>query len=126
MKNIIRNFFVIVVVAITAFITSYYTIVYATKRVIVFDNSDILIIIFFGFLSLTIVFMLLYINLKLNIFSDAISDISNKIEISEENLVNLERSTQRIILKEVKEDREFKGKILERMGYEEKSEQQQE
>lgn len=126
MKNIIRNFFVIVVAAITAFITSYYSIVYATKRVIVFDNSDILIIIFFGFLSLTIVFMLLYINLKLNIFSDAISDISNKIEMSEENLVNLERSTQRIILKEVKEDREFKEKILERMGYEEKSEQQQE
>lgn len=126
MKNTVRNFFVAIVVSITVFITFYYAIIYATKKTIVFDSSDILIIIFFGFLSLIIVLMLLCINSKLNIFSDALLDISNKIEISEENLVKLERSTQRIILKDVKENKEFKEKVLERMGHEEKSEQQQE
>lgn len=126
MKNTVRNFFVAIVVSITVFITFYYTVIYATKKTIVFDSSDILIIIFFGFLSLIIVLMLLCINSKLNIFSDALLDIFNKIEISEENLVKLERSTQRIILKDVKENKEFKEKALERIGHEEKSEQQQE
>ena len=32
-----------------------------------------------------VVFMLLYINSKLNSFSNALIDISNKIDISEEN-----------------------------------------
>ena len=59
-------------------------------------------------------------------FSNALVDISNKIDISEENVVNLERSTQRIMLKEIKGNREFKEKILERMDYEKKSEQQSE
>ena len=126
MKNIIRNFSVAIVVSVTVFITTYYSIVYATKKRIVFDGSDILIIIFFGLLSLVIVFMLLYINSKLNTFSNALADISNKIDISEENVANLERSTQRIMLKEIKGNREFKEKILERMDYEEKSEQQSE
>ena len=125
MKNI-RNFSVAIVVSVTVFITTYYSIVYATKKRIVFDGSDILIIIFFGLLSLVIVFMLLYINSKLNTFSNALADISNKIDISEENVANLERSTQRIMLKEIKGNREFKEKILERMDYEEKSEQQSE
>ena len=58
------------------------------------------------------------------IFSNALVDISDKIDISEENVANLERSTQRIILKEIKGNREFKEKILERMDYEKKSEQQ--
>jgi len=100
--------------------------VYATKKQIVFDGSDILIVIFFGLLSLVIVFMLLYINSKLNVLSNALSDISNKIDISEENMINLEKSTQRIVLKEVKGNREFKRKILERTEHEEKSEQQPE
>ena len=126
MKNIVRNFSVAIVVSVTVFITTYYSIVYATKKQIVFDGSDILIIIFFGLLSLVIVFMLLYINSKLNTFSNALADISNKIDISEGNMINLEKSTQRIILKEVKENREFKGKILERIEHEEKSEQQSE
>ena len=126
MKNIVRNFSVAIVVSVTVFITTYYSIVYATKKQIVFDGSDILIIIFFGLLSLVIVFMLLYINSKLNTFSNALSDISNKIDISEENVANLERSTQRIMLKEIKGNREFKEKILERMDYEKKSEQQSE
>lgn len=126
MKNIVRNFSVAIVVFVTTFITIYYSVVYATKKQIVFDGSDILIIIFFGLLSLVVVFMLLYINSKLNSFSNALIDISNKIDISEENMTNLEKSTQRIILKEVKENREFKGKILERIGHEEKSEQQSE
>jgi hypothetical protein len=126
MKNIVRNFSVAIVVFVTTFITVYYSVVYATKKQIVFDGSDILIIIFFGLLSLMVVFMLLYINSKLNAFSNALSDISNKIDISEENVANLERSTQRIILKEIKGNREFKEKILERMDYEEKSEQQSE
>ena len=126
MKNIVRNFSVAIVVFVTTFITIYYSVVYATKKQIVFDGSDILIIIFFGLLSLVVVFMLLYINSKLNSFSNALSDISNKIDISEENMINLEKSTQRIILKEVKENREFKGKILERIKHEEKSEQQSE
>ena len=108
------------------FITIYYSIVYATKKQIMFDNSDILMIIFFGLLSLEIIFMLLYINSKLNAFSNALVDISDKIDISEENVANLERSTQRIILKEIKGNMEFKGKILERMDYEKKSEQQSE
>ena len=59
-------------------------------------------------------------------FSNALTDISNKIDISEENVANLERSTQRIMLKEIKGNREFKEKILERMDYEKKSEQQSE
>ena len=126
MKNIVRNFSVAIVVFVTTFITVYYSVVYATKKQIVFDGSDILIIIFFGLLSLVIVFMLLYINSKLNAFSNALADISNKIDISEENVANLERSTQRIMLKEIKGNREFKEKILERMDYEEKSEQQSE
>ena len=126
MKNIVRNFSVAIVVFVTTFITVYYSVVYATKKQIVFDCSDILIIIFFGLLSLVIVFMLLYINSKLNAFSNALADISNKIDISEENVANLERSTQRIMLKEIKGNREFKEKILERMDYEEKSEQQSE
>jgi hypothetical protein len=124
MKNIVRNFSVAIVVSVTMFITIYYSIVYATKKQIMFDNSDILMIIFFGLLSLAIIFMLLYINSKLNAFSNALVDISNKIDISEENVANLERSTQRIILKEIKGNREFKEKILERMDYEKKSEQQ--
>jgi hypothetical protein len=124
MKNIVRNFSVAIVVSVTMFITIYYSIVYATKKQIMFDNSDILIIIFFGLLSLAIIFMLLYINSKLNAFSNALFDISDKIDISEENVANLERSTQRIILKEIKGNREFKEKILERMDYEKKSEQQ--
>ena len=110
----------------TTFITVYYSVVYATKKQIVFDGSDILIIIFFGLLSLVIVFMLLYINSKLNTFSNALVDISEKIDISEENITNLERSTQRIMLKEIKGNREFKEKILERIEHEEKSEQQSE
>ena len=126
MKNIVRNFSVAIVVFVTTFITVYYSVVYVTNKQIIFDSSDILIIIFFGLLSLMVVFMLLYINSKLNAFSNALSDISNKIDISEENMINLEKSTQRIILKEVKENREFKGKILERIEYEEKSEQQSE
>ena len=126
MKNIVRNFFVAIVVSVTMFITIYYSIVYATKKQIMFDNSDILMIIFFGLLSLEIIFMLLYINSKLNAFSNALVDISDKIDISEENVANLERSTQRIILKEIKGNMEFKGKILERMDYEKKSEQQSE
>lgn len=69
-----------------------YSVVYATKKQIVFDGSDILIVIFFGLLSLVIVFMLLYINSKLNVLSNALSDISNKIDISEENITNLEKS----------------------------------
>ena len=92
MKNIVRNFSVAIVVFVTTFITVYYSIVYATKKRIVFDGSDILIIIFFGLLSLVIVFMLLYINSKLNAFSNALADISNKIDISEENVANLERT----------------------------------
>jgi hypothetical protein len=124
MKNIVRNFSVAIVVSVTMFITIYYSIVYATKKQIMFDNSDILMIIFFGLLSLAIIFMLLYINSKLNAFSNALFDISDKIDISEENVANLERSTQRIILKEIKGNREFKEKILERMDYEKKSEQQ--
>ena len=76
----------------TTFITVYYSVVYATKKQIVFDGSDILIVIFFGLLSLVIVFMLLYINSKLNVLSNALSDISNKIDISEENITNLEKS----------------------------------
>ena len=124
MKNIVRNFSVAIVVSVTMFITIYYSIVYATKKQIMFDNSDILMIIFFGLLSLAIIFMLLYINSKLNAFSNALVDISDKIDISEENVANLERSTQRIILKEIKGNREFKEKILERMDYEKKSEQQ--
>ena len=126
MKNIVRNFSVAIVVFVTTFITIYYSVVYATKKQIIFDSSDILIIIFFGLLSLMVVFMLLYINSKLNVLSNALSDISNKIDISEENMTNLEKSTQRIILKEIKENREFKGKILERIEHEEKSEQQSE
>ena len=126
MKNIVRNFSVAIVVFVTTFITIYYSVVYATKKQIIFDSSDILIIIFFGLLSLMVVFMLLYINSKLNVLSNALSDISNKIDISEENMTNLEKSTQRIILKEVKENREFKGKILERIEHEEKPEQQSE
>ena len=126
MKNIVRNFSVAIVVSVTVFITAYYSIVYATKKRIVFDGSDILIIIFFGLLSLVIVFMLLYINSKLNTFSNALADISDKIDISEENVANLEKSTQRIMLKEIKGNREFKEKILERIDYEEKSEQQSE
>ena len=102
MKNIVRNFSVAIVVSVTMFITIYYSIVYATKKQIMFDNSDILMIIFFGLLSLAIIFMLLYINSKLNVFSNALVDISDKIDISEENVANLERSTQRIILKEIK------------------------
>ena len=126
MKNVIRNFFVAIIVFITMFVTAYYSIIYTIKKKIIFDSSDILIIIFFGLLSLAIIFMLLYINSKLNTFSNVITDISNKIEMSEENITNLEKSTQRIILMEVKGNREFKEKILERMGYEEKSEQQSE
>lgn len=126
MKNIVRNFSVAIVVFVTVFITVYYSVVYATKKQIVFDGSDILIVIFFGLLSLVIVFMLLYINSKLNVLSNALSDISNKIDISEENMINLEKSTQRIVLKEVKGNREFKRKILERTEHEEKSEQQPE
>ena len=126
MKNIVRNFSVAIVIFVTTFITVYYSVVYATKKQIVFDGSDILIVIFFGLLSLVIVFMLLYINSKLNAFSNALSDISNKIDISEENVANLERSTQRIMLKEIKGNREFKEKILERMDYEKKSKQQSE
>ena len=126
MKNIVRNFSVAIVVSVTMFITIYYSIVYATKKQIMFDNSDSLMIIFFGLLSLAIIFMLLYINSKLNAFSNALVDISDKIDISEENVANLERSTQRIILKEIKGNMEFKEKILERMDYEKKSEQQSE
>ena len=81
MKNIVRNFSVAIVVSVTMFITIYYSIVYATKKQIMFDNSDILMIIFFGLLSLAIIFMLLYINSKLNAFSNALVDISNKIDI---------------------------------------------
>lgn len=92
MKNIVRNFSVAIVVFVTTFITVYYSVVYATKKQIVFDGSDILIVIFFGLLSLVIVFMLLYINSKLNVLSNALSDISNKIDISEENITNLEKS----------------------------------
>ena len=126
MKNIVRNFSVAIVVSVTMVITIYYSIVYATKKQSMFDNSDILMIIFFGLLSLAIIFMLLYINSKLNAFSNALADISDKIDISEENVANLERSTQRIILKEIKGNMEFKEKILERMDYEKKSEQQSE
>ena len=126
MKNNIRNFFVSLIVIVVLFITAYYSVVYATKRMIVFDSSDILIIIFFGLLIIAIISMLLYVNSKLNIFSNALADISEKIDMSEENITNLERSTQRIILKEVKESREFKEKFLERMAHEEKSEQQSE
>lgn len=126
MKNIVRNFIISIIVFITTFVTIYYSIIYATKRMIVFDSSDILIIIFFSVFSLVIIFMMLYINSKLNMFSDALVDISNKIDISENNMVNLERSTQRIILKEVKENKEFRKKFLERECYEEKSEQQSE
>ena len=126
MKNIVRNLSVAIVVSVTVFITVYYSVVYATKKQIVFDGSDILIVIFFGLLSLIIVFMLLCINSKLNVLSNALVDISNKIDTSEENMTNLEKSTQRIILKEIKENREFKGKILERIEHEEKSEQQSE
>ena len=36
--------------------------------------------------------MLLYINSKLNAFSNALVDISDKIDISEENVANLERT----------------------------------
>ena len=126
MKNIVRNFSVAIVVFVTTFITVYYSVVYVTNKQIIFDSSDILIIIFFGLLSLMVVFMLLYINSKLNIFSKALTDILDKIDISEENIINLEKSTQRVMLKEVKGNREFKGKILERMGYEEESEQQSE
>ena len=126
MKNIVRNVSVAIVVFVTVFITVYYSVVYATKKQIVFDGSDILIVIFFGLLSLVIVSMLLCINSKLNVLSNALSDISNKIDISEENITNLEKSTQRIMLKEVKGNREFKRKILERIEYEEKSEQQSE
>lgn len=126
MKNIVRNFSVAIVVFVTTFITVYYSVVYATKKQIVFDGSDILIVIFFDLLSLVIVFMLLCINSKLNVLSNALSDISNKIDISEENITNLEKSTQRIMLKEVKGNREFKRKILERIEHEEKSEQQSE
>ena len=126
MKNIVRNFSVAIVVSVTMFITIYYSIVYATKKQIMFDNSDILMIIFFGLLSLAIIFTLLYINSELNAFSNALVDISDKIDISEENVANLERSTQRIILKEIKGNMEFKEKILERMDYEKKSEQQSE
>lgn len=50
MKNIVRNFSVAIVVFVTTFITVYYSVVYATKKQIVFDGSDILIIIFFGLL----------------------------------------------------------------------------
>lgn len=92
MKNIVRNFSVAIVVFVTTFITVYYSVVYATKKQIVFDGSDILIVIFFGLLSLVIVFMLLCINSKLNVLSNALSDISNKIDISEENITNLEKS----------------------------------
>ena len=92
MKNIVRNFSVAIVVFVTTFITIYYSVVYATKKQIIFDSSDILIIIFFGLLSLMVVFMLLYINSKLNSFSNALIDISNKIDISEENMTNLEKS----------------------------------
>ena len=126
MKNIVRNFSVAIVVFVTTFITVYYSVVYVTNKQIIFDSSDILIIIFFGLLSLMVVFMLLYINSKLNIFSKALTDILDKIDISEENIINLEKSTQRVMLKEIKGNREFKGKILERMGYEEESEQQSE
>ena len=126
MKNIVRNLSVAIVVSVTVFITVYYSVVYAIKKQIVFDGSDILVVIFFGLLSLIIVFMLLCINSKLNVLSNALVDISNKIDTSEENMTNLEKSTQRIILKEVKENREFKGKILERIEHEEKSEQQSE
>ena len=126
MKNIVRNFSVAIVVFVTAFITVYYSVVYATKKQIVFDGSDILIIIFFGLLSLVVVFMLLYINSKLNAFSNALIDISEKIDISEDNIINLERSTRKIMLKEIKGNREFKGKILERIEHEEKSGQQSE
>ena len=90
MKKIVRNFSVAIVVFVTTFITVYYSVVYATKKQIIFDSSDILIIIFFGLLSLMVVFMLLYINSKLNVLSNALSDISNKIDISEENMTNLE------------------------------------
>ena len=92
MKNIVRNFSVAIVVFVTTFITIYYSVVYTTKKQIIFDSSDILIIIFFGLLSLMVVFMLLYINSKLNVLSNALSDISNKIDISEENMTNLEKS----------------------------------
>ena len=92
MKNIVRNFSVAIVVFVTTFITIYYSVVYATKKQIIFDSSDILIIIFFGLLSLMVVFMLLYINSKLNVFSNALVDISDKIDISEENVANLERT----------------------------------
>ena len=126
MKNIIRNFSVAIVVLVTMFITTYYSIIYVTKRQIIFDGSDILIIVFFGLFSLAVVFMLLYINSKLNAFSNALADISEKIDISEENITNLQKSTQRIVLKEAKGNREFKGRILERIDYEEKSEQQSE
>ena len=92
MKNIVRNFSVAIVVFVTTFITIYYSVVYVTNKQIIFDSSDILIIIFFGLLSLMVVFMLLYINSKLNSFSNALIDISNKIDISEENMTNLEKS----------------------------------
>lgn len=92
MKNIVRNFSVAIVVFVTTFITVYYSVVYVTNKQIIFDSSDILIIIFFGLLSLMVVFMLLYINSKLNSFSNALIDISNKIDISEENMTNLEKS----------------------------------
>ena len=92
MKNIVRNFSVAIVVFVTTFITVYYSVVYVTNKQIIFDSSDILIIIFFGLLSLIVIFMLLYINSKLNAFSNALSDISNKIDISEENMINLEKS----------------------------------
>ena len=92
MKNIVRNLSVAIVVSVTVFITVYYSVMYATKKQIVFDGSDILIVIFFGLLSLIIVFMLLYINSKLNVLSNALVDISNKIDISEENMTNLEKS----------------------------------
>lgn len=40
MKNIVRNFSVAIVVFVTTFITVYYSVVYATKKQIVFDGSD--------------------------------------------------------------------------------------
>lgn len=38
MKNIVRNFSVAIVVFVTAFITVYYSVVYATKKQIIFDG----------------------------------------------------------------------------------------
>ena len=126
MKNIVRNLFVLVVVMITLFVTIYYSIVYATNGYIMFDYSDITIIIFFGILSIIIISIILLINSKLNLVLTALEDISDKIDISEENMVNLERSTQRVLFKEIKGNKDLKGKLIERECYEEKSEQQQE